>query len=122
MKNLFAISGLLVLLLTVRAAEKFPYEKAEEIKNVKATVKKTGETWYLSPVDDDSKRYIAFNLPEELKMEGFEVKVSGYTGKIPPMIKMMGTPCVLYKLRVVKKPAGASDAVKKKYTFEPMAS
>lgn len=117
MKRFSIIVMLLVVAFATRAQD-FVADKT--IKNLKATVQilADGTTAVLVPDDNQSGRYLAAKLPEEYKKEGLKVTISGVVGKIPPNVRMMGTPLHLTCICVTKAEQQKFKLKKRKYTFK----
>lgn len=105
--------SLVALLLTVFSFAQSDFEWDREIKNEKGKVSvlANGETWVIVPADNPNGRYISQQLPDAFKKDGLAVVYSGWVGKIPPHVRMMGTPLKLSKISV-------SKADKKKYKLK----
>lgn len=117
MKRFSIIVMLLVVAFATRAQDFVP-EKT--IKNVKATIQILGDgtTTVLVPDDNKSGRYLSAQLPEEYKKEGLKVTFSGVVGKIPPNVRMMGTPLKLSCICITKSEQQKHTLSKRKYTFK----
>lgn len=86
---------------TFKASAQMDFGPDKEISNVKATVHFLNEDLaVLIPDADAGGRYISPQLPEEYKKEGLKVTFNGVTGKIPPNVRMMGTPLTITKIWV----------------------
>lgn len=97
----------------------FEYEK-EQIKNVKATVKvlNNGELYVIVPDNNENMRYISQQLPKEFKVDGLKVTFTGWEGKIPPNVRMMGKPLKLKCICISKSEMKKHGLKKAKYTFK----
>ncbi|HLP21612.1 MAG TPA: hypothetical protein VK174_14970 [Chitinophagales bacterium] len=97
----------------------FEYEKTL-LKNVKATIKvlNNGELFVIVPDNNENMRYISQQLPEEFKKDGLKVKFTGWEGKIPPNVRMMGKPLKLKSICVTKTEQKKFAIKKAKYTFK----
>lgn len=117
---LFATVVMLLGMFTTYAqGTDFEYEKTQ-IKNVKATIKvlNNGELWVIVPDDNENMRYISQQLPEEFKKDGLKVKFTGWRGKIPPNVRMMGTPLKLKSICISKAEQKKFSLKKTKYNFK----
>ena len=118
MKKLSFITLITLLSIATQAQEwGFGYDKT--IKNIKATVKilDNKETFVLVPNDNLNGRYIAYNLPEEYKVEGLKVTITGDVGIIPPNVRMLGTPLKLKLIAICKCEQKKYKLSKRKYIF-----
>ena len=57
---------------------------------------------YALETNGGTKRYLPVNLPKEYKKDGLKVKISGITGKIPPNVRLAGTPLRLKRIALVE--------------------
>lgn len=119
MKNLLAAFFILSLTITVQAQE-WKFEDDKPVTNLKATVQflNNGEMAMLIPDNNTSGRYISEQLPKEYRVEGLRVTINGYTGKIPPNVRMMGTPLRITKIWISKAEKKKHKLSKCKYTFK----
>ena len=76
------------------------------------------ETVVIVPTDNASGRYIAANLPGDFKKDGMKVVVSGDVGKIPPNVRMVGTPLKLKMVCVSKSEQQKFKLKKRTYMFK----
>ncbi|MBS1612976.1 MAG: hypothetical protein JST49_09160 [Bacteroidetes bacterium] len=118
MKRLLA--ALLMLVVANSYAQNWTYEKDKDVTNMKATVQllNDGEMAVLNPDGNPSGRYISEQLPKEYKVEGLRVTINGYTGKIPPYVRMMGSPLYITKIWISKAEKKKYKLSKCKYTFK----
>lgn len=83
----------------------YPFDSAGHIADVRATVKMIADVYVLEVVGDGnngSTRYLPAMLPEDFKKENLVVIISGTVGKIPPNVRLMGTPLTLESIGVVE--------------------
>ena len=108
-----------MLLVANSYAQDWNYEKNADVKGLKATVEilNDGEMIVLNPDGNPSGRYISLQLPKEYKVAGLHVTINGYTGKIPPYVRMMGTPLYITKIWINKAEKKKYKLSKCKYTF-----
>ncbi|MBK7147424.1 MAG: hypothetical protein IPH78_01065 [Bacteroidetes bacterium] len=108
------------LLLAVVCFAQGDFEWERKIDNVKGKVSllTNGETWVLVPADNPNGRYISQQLPEEYKKDGLAVVFSGWVGKIPPHVRMMGTPLKLTKISVSRADKKKFKLKKSCYSFK----
>lgn len=101
---------IIAVLLVSTSFAQTDFEWEREIKNEKGkvTVLANGETWVIVPDNNPNGRYISQQLPDEFKKDGLPVIYSGWVGKIPPNVRMLGTPLKLKSIKV-------SGADKKKF-------
>jgi hypothetical protein len=111
MKRLVVMVSLLWGVVVVTAQDDWEWER--QVSNVKAKISllENGETWVIVPDDNANMRYISRQLPEEYKKDGLAITFNGWIGKIPPHIRMLGTPLKLTKVWV-------NCADKKKYKLK----
>jgi hypothetical protein len=104
-------------LMQVRAQEKF--EKVSSVKNLNVTVKVLSEKMtVLVPGTNANQRYLAAELPDELKKDGLHLTVDGDIGKIPPNVRMAGTPFRITCIKVSKEEEKKYKLPKRKYCFK----
>lgn len=115
---LLSTAIMLMAIFTNAQATDFEYEKTL-LKNVKATIKvlNNGELFVIVPDNNENMRYISQQLPEEFKKDGLKVKFTGWEGKIPPNVRMMGKPLKLKSICVTKTEQKKHKLKKAKYTF-----
>ena len=70
----------------------FSFDLGEYITDRVCRVEMLNNAYFLVEVADESRRYAPLNLEESFKKEGLQVKVSGVVGKVPPNVRMIGTP------------------------------
>ncbi|MCW5906777.1 MAG: hypothetical protein KIS94_02875 [Chitinophagales bacterium] len=111
MKPLLLATLFLISFAVIAQTDDWEWER--EVSNVKAkiSVLENGETWVIIPDDNANMRYISQQLPAEYKKDGLAVTFNGWIGKIPPHVRMMGTPLKLTKIWV-------SCAEKKKFKLK----
>jgi hypothetical protein len=83
--------------------ELYPFDSVGHIANVRATVKVIADVFVLETVMDgnnNSTRYLPAILPDAFKKENLVVIISGTVGKIPPNVRLMGTPLTLESIGV----------------------
>ena len=116
-----AIALLFCTALTfAQSAGEYQWEWERKVSNVKAkvTLLEGGELYAIVPDDNPNTRYISQQLPEEYKKNGLAITFTGWIGKIPPHVRMMGTPLKLTKV-CVKAADKKKHALKKaKYVFK----
>lgn len=94
------------------------FQKDYDVRNKKGIVQILSEDLIvIKDAQDESKRYVARNLPNELKKEGLLFVFNAQIGKIPPNYRMAGTPMILSKLTISKKDAKRYYLKKRKYSF-----
>lgn len=114
-------SGVLMLLLAFGAkAQATDFEWEKQVKNLKATVQvlNNGELFVIVPDGNSSTRYISQQLPEAFKKDGLKVTFSGWEGKIPPNVRMMGKPLKLTSICISKTEQKKFKIKKSKYSFK----
>lgn len=105
MKNLLL---LFALLFAGTAFCQMHFEKVGSLKNLHVKVKVLGPELIVVVPEGIDGRYSAGMLPKELQQDGLPLTVSGDVGKIPPNVRMIGTP---FRITCVK----VSAADKKQY-------
>ncbi len=120
MKKNFLFAAFTFLIVFAATAQPSDFEWEKKIKNVKATVKvmSNGELFVLTPDSNESMRYVSQQLPEEYKKDGLKVTFSGWEGKIPPNVRMMGKPLKLECICASKAEKKKFKLTKSKYTFK----
>lgn len=119
MKRKHILSALILLIASIAIAQTdFSWEK--KIKNVKATVKvlNNGELFVIVPDNNANMRYISQQLPEEYKKDGLKISFTGWEGKIPPNVRMMGKPLKLESVCVSKAEQQKFKLTKRSYKFK----
>lgn len=119
MKNLLLIAICAFTVVSARA-QLTDFVPDKTVKKVNATVKAmaSGESFVIVPDDNNSGRYITAQLPQEYKKDGLKITFSGVVGKIPPNVRMMGTPLKLTSVCVSKAERKKYRITKAKYTFK----
>ncbi len=114
---LIVVCALTVLGIKAQATDFVP---DKPVSKVKATVKAmaAGETFLIVPDDNPNGRYVSAQLPEEYKKDGLKITFSGVVGKIPPNVRMMGTPLKISSVWVSKTERKKFNLKKAKYTFK----
>lgn len=120
MKKNFLFAAFTLVMVVVAAAQVSDFTWEKKIKNVKATVKvlNNGEMFVIVPDSNASMRYISQQLPEEYKKDGLKVTFTGWEGKIPPNVRMMGKPLKLECICIAKSEQQKFKLAKRKYTFK----
>lgn len=119
MKKSIAIIAVLLSVFTAKTQDwSFGYDRT--ITNVKGVIHflNNNELVVIIPSDNPNQRYISSNLPEEYKKEGLKVTMSGDVGKIPPNVRMMGTPLKLKCICITKTEQKRFALKKRKYSFK----
>lgn len=119
MKKLIAIVSGMFFVFTTNAQDwSFGYDRT--ITNVNGVIHflNNNELVVIIPDDNPNQRYIASNLPEEYKKDGLHVTMSGDVGKIPPNVRMMGTPLKLKCICISKAEQKKFKLKKRKYSFK----
>lgn len=114
----FAVLG---LILSVAArAQNTDFEWEKQVKNIKATIKamNNGELFVLVPDGNDAMRYISQQLPDDFKKDGLKVTFTGWEGKIPPNVRMMGKPLKLTCICISKAERKKFGLKKASYNFK----
>ncbi len=94
------------------------FEWYKTIKNQKGCIKVLSEeAVVIIPANNENERYISAQLPDELKKDGLKVTFTGKVGKIPPHIRMIGTPLKLTAICITKAEAKKYGLKKSSYKF-----
>ncbi len=116
-KKPYLIAILMCMILTVSAQSQFV--KVRSVKGMKAVVKMLNEnTAVLNPEANSSERYLADQLPAELRKDGLHLIVDGDVGKIPANVRMMGTPFKITSVSVVKAEQKKFKLGKRKWSIK----
>ncbi|MBS1683395.1 MAG: hypothetical protein JSS76_01480 [Bacteroidetes bacterium] len=109
MKNIQLFIILLMLSAAIGASAQTKFEKVKSLKDIKATVKVLNEKQtVIVPDTEPTQRYVATELPEELRKDGLHLSIDGDVGAIPPNVRMIGVPFHITCIKV-------TSAEKKKY-------
>ena len=73
---------------------------AEKLVNQKGTIKKLGSVGFVIVTKQPGTRYAPSNLAKEFQQDQLPVVFSGEVGKIPPNVRLIGTP---FKLTAIAK-------------------
>jgi hypothetical protein len=119
MKTFLILIGLAYAAFNL-SAQNLDFTWETKVANVKATVQilANKETVVLVPESNANMRYISAQLPDEYKKEGLKVTFNGWLGKIPPNVRMMGTPLKLTKIWVSSTEKKKFKLKKCRYTFK----
>lgn len=117
--KLLALTALYLISFAI-LAQTDDWEWERKVCHVKAkiSVLENGETWILIPDDNANMRYISQQLPAEYKKEGLAVIFNGWIGKIPPHVRMVGTPLKLSKIWVSFSNKKKYKLKKRQYVFK----
>lgn len=110
-----AFSGLLTLVLATCAVfaqenAAFKVDSVGYVRDLKCTVQQVATIYTLTPVDNPNQRYAAGNMSATYQKDGAVVIVSGVVGKVPPNVRMVGTPFLIRDIRFADK--GVTGGVK----------
>ncbi len=109
MKIIKAICILLLAVASLQLSAQTTFQKVKSVKGIKVTVKAQGaDMFVVIPDTQPNQRYLASDLPEELRKDGLHLTIDGDIGAIPPNVRMIGTPFHITCIRV-------SAADKKQY-------
>lgn len=93
MKKIRLFMTLLMFSVVLGASAQAKFEKVKSLKGIKATVKVLNETQtVIVPDSDPNQRYVATDLPAELRKDGLHLSIDGDVGAIPPNVRMIGVP------------------------------
>lgn len=98
-------------------------EPEVKISDVQGRIILISETWLIESVTDGkTMRYVPQNLPDDFKIEGMEVTVTGMVGKNDPAVRAMGEPLRIIEMTAVEKTKiqtqNIQAAMKDFYPFE----
>lgn len=88
------------------------------VKRMKGTVKKLNEDLTVIISEDESRRFVVSNLPDEYNKNDLKVRFSGLEAAPPPYMKLAGTPLKLTKISVTSEQKRLFDLNKKGYRFK----
>jgi hypothetical protein len=99
-------------------------ETEMKINNVQGRIIKISDTWLIESITDGkTMRYVPQNLPDDFKVEGLEITVTGMVGKNDPSVRAMGEPLRIIEMTAVEKTKVQTQniqaAMKDFYPFEP---
>ena len=93
---------------------------AENLVDQKGTIKKLGSVGFVIVTEQPGTRYAPGNLAKEFQQDQLRVVFSGEVGKIPPNVRLIGTPLKL--TAIAKADAKATPGVKELKGIKPVAS
>lgn len=109
---------LLFVLCASQFALKAQFKWTETIKNQKGIVRVLDEEiTVITLVDNDSKRFVSSQLPQDWKQDGLRFTFTGKIGEIPPNYRVAGTPLNLICISTSKKEANKYNLIKRKIKF-----
>lgn len=109
MKKIRFFMTLLMLSAVLGASAQAKFEKVKSLKGIKVTVKVLNEKQtVIVPDSEPTQRYVATDLPDELRKDGLRLSIDGDVGAIPPNVRMIGVPFHITCIKV-------TSADKKKY-------
>ena len=112
-----AILGILTILQQSIHAQTF--EKVSSVKNLAAKIVVLNETMTVIETQrNPGQRYATDQLPAELKVNNLAVTIDGDIGKIPPNVRMTGTPFRLRCLKISSMEMRKFNLKKRKWTFK----
>ncbi|MFP6618874.1 MAG: hypothetical protein VB877_05980 [Pirellulaceae bacterium] len=84
---------------------------AEKLVDQKGTIKKLGSVGFVIVTEQPGTRYAPSNLAKEFQQDQLRVVFSGEVGKIPPNVRLIGTPFKLTAIAklAVKPPVGVRE-------------
>lgn len=106
MKRLLSILSILFFLGTTSGLAQtfgFPVDSASYLENTSVEVQFIANNWVLVPTEVNNRRFLPGNLDSQYEQEGLRLMVSGVIGKIPPHVRMVGTPFEIRSIAVQKK-------------------
>jgi hypothetical protein len=88
------------------------------VKRMKGKVKKLNEDLTVIVSEDESRRFVVSNLPDEFNKNDLKVRFSGLEAAPPPYMKLAGTPLKLTKISISPEQKRLFDLGKKSYRFK----
>ncbi len=95
--------SLLICLLaaaSLRAQDDFEWNRPVPRQKGKIVLTEDRETAMIFPDENPNMRYISRELPPACRVQDLQLEFSGTAGKIPPYIRMLGTPLRLDYIKV----------------------
>jgi len=109
---------ILVFLFSFSLSNAQDFEWYKTIKNQKGYIKVLSEeATVIIPADNENERYFSAQLPDELKKDGLKITFTGKVGKIPPHMRLIGTPLKLTSICIKKAEAKKFGLAKSCYKF-----
>jgi hypothetical protein len=94
------------------------FEWYKTIKNQKGFIKVLSEeATIIIPSNNENERYFSAQLPNEFKKDGLKITFTGKVGKIPPHMRLIGTPLKLTSICISKAEAKKFSLTKSCYKF-----
>ena len=93
-------SHFLSLILIASCGLQTSLSAAEKLVDQQGTIQKIGSVGFVIVPDQKRTRYAPSNLAEDFQQNGQRVLFSGEVGKIPPNVRLIGTP---FKLTAIAK-------------------
>jgi|GEM_PF-2691029 hypothetical protein len=93
---------------------------ADKLVDQQGTIKKLGSVGFVIVTQQPGTRYAPSKLAKEFQQDQLEVVFSGEVGKIPPNVRLIGTPLKL--TAIAKADAKAPAGVKELKGIKPVAS
>lgn len=114
------VTFLLLTLLGLQTHAQHDFEWNRTVKMQKGVVKLMADEGValIVPQANPNMRYISRELPDDWKKEGLPIQFAGLAGKIPPYIRMLGTPLKLSDLSVKFRYKKQFGLKKRKYHFK----
>jgi hypothetical protein len=111
-------SVLILFLVSFSVLNAQDFEWYKTIKNQKGYVKVLSEeAVVIVPAANENERYFSAQLPNEFKKDGLKVTFAGKVGKIPPHMRLIGTPLKLTSICIKKAVAKQYNLPKRSYKF-----
>jgi hypothetical protein len=109
MKSIKVIYTIVLAIVVLHVHAQAEFKKVRSVKDMKATVKILNPSLtVIIPDSEPNQRYLATDLPDELKKDGLPLSVDGDVGAIAPNVRLIATPFHITRVRV-------SSGDKKKY-------
>lgn len=120
MKKILLLASITLFTVFAIRAQGLDFTWETQVKNVKATVQvlNNGELFVIVPDNNPNMRYISQQLPAAYKKDGLKVTFTGWEGKIPPNVRMMGKPLKLNSICVARSEQKKFKLKKTKYSFK----
>jgi hypothetical protein len=119
MRSIKAIVVVMLVVVAVKLQAQTTFQKVKSVKGIKVHVQALNATQMVVIRDDQpNQRYVATDLPEELRKDGLHLSLDGDIGAIPPNVRMIGTPFRMTCIRVSAAEQKKYKLAKRKYCLK----
>jgi hypothetical protein len=109
MKSLAIIYTMVLTVACLQIHAQAEFREVRSVKDMKATVRILNPSLtVIVPDSEPNQRYLATDLPDELKKDGLPLSIDGDIGAIPSNVRLIATPFQITHIKV-------SSQDKKKY-------